>query len=381
MSPHAVHLERVILCRGLGGAALAVLLLWLFVSPARAAEEPEEAEEPQQAAAEAATDSSEVPNEDAGEADDVATVDNPPPPVGVRLGQSLEAGDMRIRYSWERTHSQGMRSGQRSFSPDRSRADYGYTSTPRSLDATVHRFQLAYAPHARVTLVAELPFVQKEFERGEPFATGICGSAARCQVQTEGVGDIGFAMIVPFIRKGHESSQVHLGIDVPTGSIRRGDRGSRLPYDAQIGNGTVDLEWGWTYKGELERFAWGAQALGRHPVGRNGLKYREGSRFTGRIWAVADLIGGWSISLRGEWEKQNEIEGFDRALDPSLDPSNDPEKRDGQRIVVAPGMSLRIPALAGQRVGIEVGIPVFQDLDGPQLERSWSARMAWQWVY
>ena len=32
------------------------------------------------------------------------------------------------------------------------------------------------------------------------------------------------------------------------------------------GNGSVDLEWGWTYKGELEAFSWGGQVVGRHPV-------------------------------------------------------------------------------------------------------------------
>ena len=37
--------------------------------------------------------------------------------------------------------------------------------------------------------------------------------------------------------------------------------------------------------------------------------------------------------------------------------------------------------LAGQRLGVEIGIPVYQDLDGPQLERDWTFRAGWQWVY
>lgn len=308
----------------------------------------------------------------------------PPTPIGMRWPESLEGRRMRIGYSWERIHRRGLRSGDDAYSPDLARSAFGYTTTPRSLETTIHRFELAYAPHPRVTLVAELPFVQKEFERADPTGSAVCAGASRCQVQTEGVGDLGFAVIVPFIRKGREGTQVHIGFDVPTGSIRRGEPdigGVRLPYDAQIGNGTVDFEWGWTYRGETDRFAWGGQAVGRHPLARNGLDYREGSSFAGRIWGAAELLSGWSISLRGEWKKQNEIEGFDRGLDKSLDPSADPEKRDGTWLTLAPGMSFRIPALQDQRLGVEFSWPVYRSLDGPQLDRDWSVKTAWQWVY
>jgi hypothetical protein len=87
------------------------------------------------------------------------------------------------------------------------------------------------------------------------------------------------------------------------------------------------------------------------------------------------------VSLRAEWEKQNEIEGFDRSLRPTVDPLENPELYDRTSITLSPGMSIEIPALGGQRIGVEIGIPVYQDVDGPQLERDWTIKTAWRWVY
>lgn len=297
----------------------------------------------------------------------------PPPPLGARLAETLEGDRVRVGYSFERVRYAGLRTGSDHLTPDQARG-FGFPETPRALDATVHTFEVAWAPHPRVTLVFAVPFVQNEYER---FDLG----GGRRQSQSEGVGDLGFALVVPFIRKGFESSQIHIGFDVPTGSIRRSDEGRTLPYEVQPGNGSVDLEWGWTYKGELDRVSWGGQVAGRHPVGRNGRDWRAGSRFTGRIWGVVRVVGGLSASLRADWEKQNEIEGFDRTFQPPLNPAEDPELQDGVMLALAPGLSLEVPALAGQRLGVEIGIPIYQDLDGPQLERDWSFRAGWQWVY
>ena len=34
-----------------------------------------------------------------------------------------------------------------------------------------------------------------------------------------------------------------------------------------------------------------------------------------------------------------------------------------------------------ERIGVEIGVPVYQDVDGPQLKRDWTIKTAWRWVY
>ena len=300
-------------------------------------------------------------------------VRRPPVPVGMRLAEVLEGRTVRIGYSWERRFARGLGARNDDFSRDDARA-LGYSSTPRSRELTFHTFEIAYAPHPRTTLVMEVPFIQTELERVDQLG-------GRTTVDTEGVGDMAFSLVGPFIRKGNESTQIRIGFNAPTGSIRRSDDGVRLPYDSQIGNGTWDLEWGWTYEGAWDRFAWGGQATGHHPVSRNDLDYRTGSRFVTSVWGAGTIISGLSVSLRTEWEKQNNIRGDDDALDPTFDPSENPRLRGGHRITFYPGASLEVPRLNGQRIGVEFGIPVYQDINGPQLQHDWSVKTAWRWIY
>lgn len=301
----------------------------------------------------------------------------PPPPLGVRRGEPLEGDRIRLAYSFERRKRQGLRIGDRERSPTQVRNNPAQPSEriPRSLEVTIHTIRVAYAPHPRVTLEAELPIVQKELER---FDTDF----DRFQNQTEGVGDVSFTMIVPFIRKGLESSHFHLGLQAPTGSIRRNDgRPDRLPFDAQLGNGTWDFEWGWTYRGQWRVLSWGAQATGFHPLGRNDLGYREGSRFNASMWGATKIFKGLSGSLRFGWEKKNNIRGRDRGRDPISEPSENPKARGGTRFDLSPGLTLDLPQLSNQRLSFEVDLPVYQNVDNVQLERDWAIRTGWQWVF
>ncbi len=303
----------------------------------------------------------------------------PPPPIGTRYAEPLEGQRLRIAYQFQRTKLQGLLRADRDTGPGFVRAnsvDPAYSETPRALDLTVHRIEVAYAPHPRTTLVLQVPFAVRDLETIEG-ATG-----DRRRDQTDGVGDVQLALVVPFIRKGRESSHVHVAFDAPSGSYRkRDDDGRRLPYDLQLGNGTVDFEWGWTYRGAWDRLAWGGQAVGRHPLAENGLDYREGSRFEASLWGGVELIEGVSASLRVQWQKQNNLRKRDRGLDPIVSPAENGKARGGTRFLMGPGLAFEIPGAPGQRLAVEAAIPVHQDLDGPQLEQDWTLTTGWQWTF
>ena len=312
--------------------------------------------------------------------EEVSSRPAPPPPLGIRFAEPLEDQRFRVSYSFERIERRGMLIGNDHVSPsfvlDPKNSFNQYDRTPDSLKVTVHTVQLAYAPHPRATLVVEVPFLLKELETRDQFGV-------HTQEQTKGIGDVGFALVVPFIRKGKERSAVHIGFNIPTGSIRRGGDDTRLPFDSQLGNGTFDFEWGWTYRGEMDWLSWGGQAVGWHPIRRNDLRYREGSRFELSAWGGVRLLGGSSASLRFGWQKQNNTRvPQGDFVPPSInDPSDNPKARGGIRLILSPGLSLELPQLGNQRIAVEVGIPVYQDLDGPQLKQDWSIKAGWQWGF
>jgi len=311
----------------------------------------------------------------------------PPAPLGTRYPEPLEGERLRFGYRFSRSKSQGLLLSDRDTRPGfiRDESYIPYSETPRALDVTTHTIEVAYAPHPRTTLVLQVPFLQKDLETLE-------GSTAyRRRDQTTGVGDVSLALVVPFIRKGRESSHVHIAFDAPSGDVRKQDGdGRRLPYDLQLGNGTVDFEWGWTYRGERDWLSWGGQAVGRHALEENGLNYREGSRFEASAWGAVRLIAGLSASVRVQWQKQNNLRGSDDEFDglgpggvPDIaSPAENGKIRGGTRFLVGPGLAYDLPGgLRGQRLAVELSVPVHQDLDGPQLEQDWSLTTGWQWAF
>lgn len=352
---------------------LVVLLGFAFAKSVHAAEEaPDEPSEP----------SVEAPLTKAPLAEDEVEVDesrtfrryaSPPAPIGVRRAQAIASGELRLGYSYERLRNRELQvSGA-----DRTQTEILNPTSllaPVALDVTEHIFSLAYAPHSRVTLVAEIPLIVKELEQ--------LSSAGRNQRQTQGLGDVSLAVIVPFIQKGRESSQLHIAVEAPTGSIQKDGPTGRLPYDNQIGNGTWDLEWGWTYRGERDHFSWGAQLMGHHPVGTNSLHYREGSRFDVSMWSGVRVFRGLSASLRLAGQKQNNTRGADRNLSLVTDgPAANTKARGGFRVDLNPGITLELPELGRQRLAVEFGVPVYEEVDGPRLAREYSFKVGWQWVY
>ena len=129
--------------------------------------------------------------------DEVSSRSAPPPPLGVRFGEPLKDRRFRVAYRFERLRRKGLLVGDSHVSPSRvlNRPPNFHDRTPRSLEVTVHAVQLAYAPHPRTTLIVEVPFVLKELETVDEFGR-------RTQEQTQGVGDIVLALVVPFIRRG-----------------------------------------------------------------------------------------------------------------------------------------------------------------------------------
>jgi hypothetical protein len=63
-------------------------------------------------------------------------------------------------------------------------------------------------------------------------------------------------------------------------------------------------------------------------------------------------------------------------------PTADPDLRAGRRVDLLVGAAFTPQAglLRGHRLALEIGRPVYQNLDGPQLETDWTATLGWQWL-
>jgi hypothetical protein len=297
-------------------------------------------------------------------------------PIGVVDSYALEAGEFGFSYRYSYVHFDDMRKG----TERRSTQDVlqGWDETPRKRDLQRHLFGVAWAPHRRVTLSAELPVFTQETHvvaRGTP--------NQRFETESEGVGDLQLRALVPFMRKRNESLQIEFGLTAPTGSIYERDRGAdgsrqRLPFPQQLGSGTVDILLGGTYRGRWETLSWGLVTRSTFRTYENSRNYKLGNEYEISVWLAQSWTDWMSTSLRMAWNRRDNVHPRD---DTRVDPELDPKRQAGDVLDIGPGVNFRLPWLGEPRFGVEMTWPYYQNLEGPQLERDWQVTTGWKWAF
>jgi hypothetical protein len=297
-------------------------------------------------------------------------------PAGLEVARTLDAGEWQLSYDYSHERFDGNRDSRhhRSVSEVRSA---GFSEVPVELVRETHRVTLAFAPVERVTLRAQLPVLRLAMEELAPDGSVV-------HLRESGVGDLTISGIVPFIRHEGEQLQLGLGLSLPTGSISGHDvtpeGRERLPYPLRLGSGTVDLVPTVAYLGRAGDAAWGLQWHGVFRLYENRQHYGLGDRWELTSWFAWSWARWVSTSFGFTWSEWESVDGRDPALD--LDsPAADPERQGGSRLDLSPGLHLRVPALPGHELLLEASVPVYQKLDGPQLERDWRLSAGWRWTF
>jgi hypothetical protein len=289
-------------------------------------------------------------------------------PAGVDLDRPLAVREWRLSYRYLGRFQSGNRVGSRRINAAQASTfqDPPYTIVPEKRDSSLHMAGLEWAPHARVTLVVRVPVVSIDETSIPPSNSHVSG-----------VGDMTFGLLVPFMRKGEESTSVTLMIGAPTGSIKK--LGPDRSYPMQTGGGSWTMSPGFNYAGRYQDLSWGGQALAVFSLNDNELNYQRGTewRLTGWLgWSLADWV---STSVRAEWSHWGNVSGGDRFQSLPFDsPGQNPWNQGGQRFDLGPGINLKLPRMPGQRFAIEAIFPLWQDLKGPQLGNTWVLNAAWR---
>ena len=296
-------------------------------------------------------------------------------PAGVDLDRPLDGGEWRVSYRYlGRFQNTNMVGSKRISATQASRFQQPpYTVVPERRDTSMHIAGLEWAPHPRVTLLVRVPILTIE-----EHSTAIVPPPVP-KTNISGVGDMTFGVLVPFMRKGDESTSVGLTIGAPTGSIYKLGSTGEHSYPIQTGGGSWTMSPSFNYSGRYQDLSWGGQFAAIFSLNNNDLDYQRGSEWYLSAW-LGWSLGDWvSTSLRAEWSRWGNVSGGDRSLSlPFESPAQDPWHQGGQRIDLGPGINIKVPSWRGQRFAIEALFPVWQDLNGPQLATQWVLNAAWR---
>ena len=305
-------------------------------------------------------------------------------PIGVMADHVHDKGEFMVSYRYMYMAMNQNYDGRRQVPPAEiiSPAGYDYMVSPVEMDMHMHMFGAMYAPLDSLTLAAMLPVITKSMDHvrrmGDPFTT-----------ETAGVGDFKLSLLYQPWETEHQSAHIQLGFSSPTGSIDEAQPPpGQLPYPMQLGSGTFDLIVGGTYVGHHQDLSWGGQVTGVIRLGENDRNYRLGHEYEVTAWSALRIVDSVSASFRVAWRQNFNIEGADPALNPAMIPTADPDLRAGRRLDGLLGVNFmpsalgeRAKSLKGLRLAVEGGLPMYQDLDGPQLGASWLITTGIQYAF
>lgn len=297
-------------------------------------------------------------------------------PIGVMGDHTHHAGRWMVSYRFMSMEMDGNCDGTSSLSPGDVFAR-GFMVSPLRMTMEMHMLGAMYGLTDRVTLAAMAPYtvlsMDHETRMGGRFTT-----------ESSGPGDPVFSALIALVSGISHRLHLNLGTSVPLGSIDERDTtpagpDTVLPYPMQIGSGTWDLRPGLTYTGNNGAFSWGAQLGGVLRLGRNDEGYTLGDRGQLALWSAAKLSDWASASVRVHGQAWGDIEGRDDRLNPMAIPTARTDLRSGERVDLLFGLNLLAPAgwIRGHRLAVEAGFPIYQSLDGPQLETDWLLTAGW----
>ena len=294
-----------------------------------------------------------------------------------------ERGEWMVGYRFMYMNMHGNRDGSRNLSPSDVLAG-PYMVSPLSMDMEMHMFNVMYGVTDEFTAMVMLPYIRKSMKH-------LTMAGARFTTRSRGIGDVSLMGLYDLYEGETHRLIGTLGVSFPTGSVDESDNlpgmpggdSSRLPYPMQLGSGTFDLLPGMTYIGQTPGWQWGVHGEGTLRLGENKHDYRLGNAYEVRGWGARKITKWASGSIRLAWDQWMNIHGADPVLNPMMVPTADPNLRAGRRLMVMLGVNVFAEQgrFKGLRGTIEGGIPVYQHLDGPQLETDWTLSFTLEWNY
>lgn len=317
-------------------------------------------------------------------------------PIGVMGDHMHKAGEWMLSYRF-----MSMEMSQNMNGTDKIGADTIVTTVanrfgtpaylrvvPRRMTMNMHMIGGMYAPTDWLTLMAMGGYVSNSMAHttyAGATGTTVLGSF---DVDTSGMSDTRLSALLKLYADGNRRLHLNLGLSLPSGSYKESAQilapsGARpwvrAPYAMQLGSGTFDAMPGFTYTERLDDLSWGAQASAYLPLGKNDAGYSLGRSAKLTAWAAYQWEPWISTSIRLTGQTINQIDGIDAAI-AVPNQSADPDNYGGDRVEVSFGVNLvgQTGTIRGHRLAAELTVPVHEDLNGPQLSRSWAVMLGYQ---
>lgn len=315
-------------------------------------------------------------------------------PIGVMFDHVHGGGGFMLGYRYFYSDFSGMQKNGSGISQQKV-FDEGFTMIPTDMSMHMHMFELMYSPTDWLTLMVMPMYMEMDMTmRGSAGhghhggghghgSTSMSGGSVHSH-GTSGWSDTNVSAIFKVWEGSHQALLATAGISLPTGAVDEKVNGRFTHYMMQLGSGTWDFTPSVTYTGHADRVFWGAQYLTALRLeGENDSGYRLGNVHQVTAWGGVEVTEWLSLTARAVYRSEGEIRGHYNGPHSHSSPPDLQGNYGGDTLDLGVGLSALIPKgiLKGNRFAVEVLMPVYQDLNGIQLERDFTLVAGWQWSF
>lgn len=294
-------------------------------------------------------------------------------PIQVMADHTHSKGEFMFSYRYMLMNMDGNGDGTDELSnSDILRNGSGdYMVAPDKMPMEMHMFGVMYAISDDLTLMGMVPYLQNSMDH----STAMGGAFT---TESSGIGDISLSALYNFYRNKNSSMHWQFGLSIPTGSIEERDdtpmgANSLLPYPMQIGSGSFDFKPGVTYLTQNESFSFGSQLSGTIRLTDSDNEYRKSDIFKSTSW-LGYHLNDWispqiSLTISSWSDYLGRDNRYDMALNTDVVHTIDPDLKAGSRADIGFGLNFKGPdgPLHDLRLAVNYDLPVYQNLDGPQM--------------
>ena len=302
-----------------------------------------------------------------------------PLPAGVTTGHLHEKGQWMLSYYYMGMYMQGNQTGSTAQS-DMAIADR-YMMVPTRMTMNMHMVMAMYGLTNRLTLMAMGSYNTANMDMWMPgmhMANMPDMPDMKMNSNSSGLGDTRLYALYGLNQNSDNRFIGSIGVQLPTGSV--GSKGTtmlgakeRLPYNMQPGSGNFALLPAITWVRTGARAHCGAEVGADIKLNDNRYHYRWGNSWHLTAWAGYRPVTRLNVTLRAELAGAQRISGADPSMLNEImqtyDLTASAGNYGGVKVNAYGGFSYSIPALLGDRCTAiaELGIPVYQNLNGTQM--------------
>ena len=251
---------------------------------------------------------------------------------------------------------------------------------PQKMNMNMHMLGAMYAPSDRVTLMVMGNYISNSMD----LRTGM---GVDFTTESGGLGDITVSSLIKILNNNRQSLHGNVGVSIPTGDIDQRDatpmmNDAQLAYPMQLGSGTWDPSLGLTYLGQSDKLSWGAQSKYKFRLGENSENYTFGNRFDVVGWGAIKVSDYFSFSTSLSYFDTQKIDGVDADLNPMMMPLFNTDNSGRNQLDVGIGTNFFVPkgSLKDLRIGAEIKIPAYQQVNGIQMKNTLMATFGIQYT-